>query len=41
MGGMFRILAFFMLAYFVLTIVKVVGEMFWPGSFKGRRKKGE
>jgi hypothetical protein len=39
MGGMFRILAFFMLAYFVLTIVKVFGEMFWPDTFKRRRKK--
>jgi hypothetical protein len=35
--GLIRILGFFMVAYFVLAIVKVVGEMLWPGSFKKRR----
>jgi hypothetical protein len=39
MRGVSAILGFFMLAYVVLTIVKIVGEMFWPGSFKGRKKK--
>jgi hypothetical protein len=37
--GLIRILGFFMLVYVALSVVKAVGEMFWPGSFKGRRKK--
>jgi hypothetical protein len=36
---MIRILGFVMLVYVALSIVKIVGEMFWPGSFKGRRKR--
>jgi hypothetical protein len=39
MRGMIAILGFVMLAYVGLTIVKIVGEIFWPGSFKGRKKK--
>jgi len=39
MRGMIRILGFFLLAFVALTVVKAVGELFWPGSFKGRRRK--
>ncbi len=39
MRGVIAILGFFMLAYVALTIVKIVGEMFWPGKFKAKRRK--
>jgi hypothetical protein len=39
MRGLIRILGFFMLVYLALSVVKVVGETFWPGKFKGRRKR--
>jgi len=39
MRGLIAVLGFCMVTYVVLTIIKVVGEMFWPDSFKGRRKR--
>jgi hypothetical protein len=39
MRGLIAVIGFFMVAYFVLTIIKVIGQTFWPGTFKGRRRR--